>query len=893
MGEVYRAQDTKLGRQVAIKILPDPYASDPERVARFQREAQAVAALNHPAIAAIFEFADTGAVKFLVLELVEGETLAERIGRGALPAEEALAVAKQILEALEAAHEKGVCHRDLKPANVKLTADGKVKVLDFGLAKFMQTGAAAPPSSLTHSPTLTLAGTLPGIVLGTAGYMSPEQAKGFEADQRSDIFSFGCILYELLTGRRAFDGDTTSEILASVLKVEVDYGPLPPRLNPRLVETLRRCLEKNPKKRWHAAGDVRLELESVMGRAIVTDEPRAGAAPLVKPPLWKRAIPVAAALVAGAGIAGYAAWRLKPNVPRAITRFVITLPDDQTLTNTGRKLLDLSPDGSQLVYSANQRLFLRSLSTLEAHPISGSEGGSNGTGIQNPAFSPDGQSVAFYSIADRAVKRLALSGGAPVTVCTAGQVFGLSWGDSGIVFGQNGQGILRVSATGGTPELIAAIANDETASSPQMLPGGKSVLFSVKKLTASWTRGQVVAQTIGGTRTVLVENASDGRYLPTGHLVYMLEGVLLAVPFDPARLTVSGGPVSIVEGVRRAGGANTGTGAGHFAISSAGTLAYLPGPAKLTLDEGRDLGILDRKGSVQPLKMPPDAYSAPRVSPDGKTVAVAAEDDKEAVVWVYDVSGDTARRRLTFGGKNRAPIWSPDGQWIAFQSDREGDLAIFRQRADGSGTAERVTKPEAGSAHTPQAWSPDRATLLFSVLKDTTYTLATMAMKDRRVTPLDDVHSTVPTEAIFSPDGKWIVYQSLETRTNNGGEVTVFVEPFPRTGAKYLVPQKGGHPFWIQKTGEIVLNVGPASSRSLLVTPTVGVVFGKPRDFPRTGIIETNPATTRRNSDPMPDGERIVGVATSGNAVDLNQPVNAIVVVLNWFDELRQRAPVK
>src|SRR5262245_5064672 len=393
MGEVYRAHDTKLNRQVAIKVLPDAYASDPERVARFHREAQAVAALNHPAIASIYEFAEAGETKFLVLELIEGETLAERMRRGAVPTEEALAIAKQIVEALEAAHEKGICHRDLKPANVKLTPEGAVKVLDFGLAKFVQAGASV--SNLTHSPTLTVAGTLPGMILGTASYMSPEQAKGFEADQRSDIFSFGCILYELLTGHQAFDGETASEILASVLKIDVDFNSLPARLNPRLVELLKRCLEKNPKKRWHAAADVRVELESVMGRALVVDEPRAVAIP--PSPLWKRAIPVAAALLGGAVVAGYAAWRLKPEPPRAVTRFSFPLPEGQTFSNPGRLFVALSPDGLNLAYVANQQLFLRPMSGFEAHPVAGGEISVGGAGITNPTFSPDGQFVAFFN----------------------------------------------------------------------------------------------------------------------------------------------------------------------------------------------------------------------------------------------------------------------------------------------------------------------------------------------------------------------------------------------------------------------------------------------------------------------------------------------------------------
>jgi len=887
MGEVYRAQDTKLNRQVAIKVLPDAYASDPDRVARFHREAQAVAALNHPSIAAIYELAESGDTKFLVLELIEGDTLADRLRRGPVPVDEALAIAKQIADALEVAHEKGVCHRDLKPANVKLTPDGVVKVLDFGLAKFLQAGTAV--SNLTHSPTLTLAGTLPGVILGTAGYMSPEQAKGFEADQRSDIFSFGCILYELLTGRQAFEGDTASEILASVIKIEVDLSALPPRLNPRLTELLRRCLEKNPKKRWHAAADVRVEIETLIGRGLLVEEPRAAVA--IARPLWKRAIPLTAALFIGGLIAGFGAWTLKPEPARTVTRFVVPLPEGQQFTNLGRSVVALSPDGMSLVYVANQRLYLRSMSNLESHVIMGSDVGGP---ILNPVFSPDGQMLAFFSLTDRTVKRLAIGGGAAVTICPAeGGPFGMSWDEHGIVFGQAGKGILRVSPNGGTPEVIVAVSNDQVASSPQMLPGGRALLFSLKKAADGWEKGQVVVQTFdNGARKTLVDGGSDGRYLSTGHLVYASSGVLLAVPFDPGRLAISGGPVPIVEGVRRAVLGPNATGITHFGYSRNGSLVYLPGQAKLsTSGADLDLALFDRKGGAQPLKLPPGTYRSPRVSPDGKAVAFDSEDDKEAIVWIYDLAGGSAMRRLTFGGKNRAPIWSPDGTWIAFQSDREGDLAIFRQRADGSGPAERLTKPEAGSSHSPQGWSPDGAHLLLTIQKDQHFTLWTMAMKDRRMTAFGDVRSVIPTEAAFAPDGRWVAYQSREATT--GRPMQVFLQPFPSTGAKYLVPQAGGHPFWSRKGDELMLNISPIESRVIAVTTTPRVEFGRPLDFARVGRLETNPSTDRRNVDAMPDGQHVIGVTSlsqSDAGAALLQQIN---VVLNWTDEVRQKVPVK
>ena len=882
MGEVYRAHDTKLNRQVAIKVLPDVYASDPERVARFHREAQAVAALNHPGIAAIYEFAESGDTKFLVLELVEGETLADRMRRSSVPTEEALAIAKQIVDALEAAHEKGICHRDLKPANVKLTSDGAVKVLDFGLAKFMQVSASA--GSLTQSPTLTAAGTLPGAILGTASYMSPEQAKGFEADQRSDIFSLGCILYELLTGRQAFEGDTASEILASVLKVDVDLTALPPRLNPRLVHLLQRCLEKNPRKRWHAVADVRVEIEGIIGRELLIDEPRAPATAARS--LWKRSLAVGAPLVVGGVLAGSGVWMLKPQPSRTVARFTISLPEDQRFTNTGRQVVALSPDGSNVVYIANQRMYLRSISSLEAHALAGSD---IGGGVVNVVFSPDGQSVVFLSPAERALKRLAITGGAPVTICPApAGLYGISWDEYGILFGQSGKGILRVSVNGGTPDVIVAAGADEILATPQLLPGGKSVLFTLKKAADGWDKAQIVAQPIDkGARKTLIAGA-DGRFLPTGHLVYALSGVLFAVRFDPERLEILGEPTPVIEGVRRGGMTPGSPGTVHFSVSHSGSLAYLPGSATVSPGGDADLALFDRKGGVQPLNLPARTYRDPRVSPNGKSVAFATVDDTEAVVWVYDLAGGSAARRLTLAGRNRAPIWSPDGQWITFQSDRDGDLAVFRQRADGSGIAERLTHPEAGSSHTPQVWSPDGAHLLVAVQTNQQHTLWTMSMADRRMTRFGDGESAIPMEAVFSPDGRWIAYSSRQPGIH---PTQVFLQPFPGAESKYLVPQEGIHPFWLAKSSELILNSGAGRSSAIAVTMRPTVLFGRPTEFPQAGRLEGNAEGSRRNTDAMPDGEHVIGV-TAG-LTDRPGAQSQIIVVLDWFEELKARVSTK
>jgi Tol biopolymer transport system component len=882
MGEVYLAQDTKLNRRVAIKVLPEAYAADPDRIARFHREAQAVAALNHSGIAAIYDLAEADGTKFLVLELIEGDTLADRLKRGPVPVEEALQIAKQILEALEAAHERGVCHRDLKPANIKLTPDGNVKVLDFGLAKFLQTSPSAP--HMTHSPTLSLAGTYPGVILGTAGYMSPEQAKGFEADQRSDIFSFGCILYELLTGRQAFEGDSASEILASVLKSEVDWSALPPRLNPRLIEVLHRCLEKNPKKRWHAAADVRVEIESIIGRGIVAEEP--GAVTPARVPFWKLAAVVAAFTLAGAAIAGMAAWWLKPAPERAVARFTVALPQGQAFTNPGRHVVAMSPDGTHLVYVAENQLYVRPLSGLEARPIAGTH---SANGVLSPAFSPDGQSIVFRHVSEGTLKRVALAGGTALTICAADQVYGLSWHEDGIVFGQAGKGILRVSPNGGVPEVMVPITQDEIADTPRLLPDGRGLMFSVRKLTENWDKGQIVVHPRGGARKTLLSGGADAHYLSSGHLAYALGGVVLVVPFDLETLTVTGGPVPIVEGVRRGAFGGVGTSmapaTAQFAVSARGDLAYVPGPVSLGSAQQGDLALFDRKGEAQPLRLPPGTYQAPRVSADGKWVAFETRDQRSEFISVYEIGGRSAPRRLTFGGNSRAPIWSPDGQWIAFRSDREGDEAIYRTRADGSGTAERLTKPEKGKFHIPQSWSPDGQQILFADSGGdiTTSSLWVFSLKDRKATRFGDMTAR---EAAFSPDGRWVAYGVREMR--EGGNV-VFVEPFPATGAKYQFPQTAGHAVWSRKGDELLTNTGPTESHITSVTTTPPFAFGQPMPFPRRGRAEANPLISRRQVDMMPDG-RVIGVLSQ--AATTSADAAQIVVVLNWLDELRQRVPV-
>ena len=878
MGEVYRARDSRLNRQVAIKVLPAEYARDAERVARFEREAQAVAALNHRNIAAIYNFEESGDLKFLVLELVEGETLADRLQRGAVPVDEAFTIATQILEALEAAHDRGICHRDLKPANIKLTPDGTIKVLDFGLARFIE--AAPKDRHLTNSPMLTLAGTVNGVILGTAGYMSPEQAKGLAADARSDLFAFGCILFELLTGRRAFEGDSISEILAGVLKVEVDLSALPPQVTPRLRELLRRCLEKQPKRRWHSAADIRLELE-----ALAQQPPEAAplaAAPVATLPMWRRVMPWAAGVLIGGALAAPAAWVARPAVVPAVTRFGIPLPDGQQFSTASRQAVAISPDGSTVVYVANNRIYLRAMSAAEP-----SLAPDLPTGAASPALSPDGKSLAFFSIPDNALKRISLAGGAVTMVAPTELPFGVHWGESGIVFAQAAKGIFRVPPDGGAPELLVKLATDEMASLLQVLPGGKAVLFSLKKVEGNWETGKIVVQVLGGERKTLVEGAADGRYLSSGHLVYARGVNLLAARFDLGALSVSGPAVVVAEGVRRGGVNTAGAAVAQFSVADNGTLVYLPGAGNVS-DDMVDLAIFDRAGAAKPLGLKPARYRFPRVSPDGRFVAFDVDEERETNVWVYELAGGRAMQRLTFGGNNRFPVWSRDGKWITYQPDRDGDLAIFRQLADGSGAAERLTRPEKGAEHIPQSWSRGDGHLLFSVVQDQQWTLWTLSAADRRATALGNVRSVDLIDADFSPDGRWVAYQAREANERR----MVFVEPFPATGAKYLARQEGGgHPYWSARGDELILNVGPGASVRVPFTATPRVAFGESIDLSRAAREEPNPGLARRSADAFPDGEHLIGLYTG--ALSPSADPLQIRVVLNWLEEVRSKVPAR
>ena len=578
MGVVYRATDTKLNRDVALKILPKQFASDSQRMGRFQREAEVLASLDHPNIGQIYGIEEAGQTKALVLQLIEGPTLAERIAQGPIPVEEALKIALQMAEGLEAAHEKGVIHRDLKPANIKITPEGQVKILDFGLAKALEV-ETPPDTSLSQSPTLTAAATQAGVILGTAAYMSPEQARGEAIDKKADVWAFGCVLFEMLTRQATFGGKTVSDVLAGVLRIDPDWKSLPPNLHPRIRLLLERSLEKEAKDRYQGVGDARVDIQTALADPSgVLVQPTVDVAQ-AQP---RRILPwVLATFVLTAIVAIIATWILKPTELGLVTHFNHRLPEGQVFTNPARSLVAVSPDGRKVVYVANQQLYLRNLDEMEARPIQGTDENPN-----SPFFSLGGEWVGYFSSSDRQLKKIATIGGASVTLCdVTAAPFGASWGsDDTIVYGQP-EGIMRVSANGGASELVIPTEEGEQVHGPQMLPGGEWVLFTLTSAGGAtrWDEAQIVVQSLeSGERRVLWEGGSDARYVSTGHLIYALEDVLFALPFDLASLEVSGGPVPIVEGVRRANLPIGNTASANYGFSDRGTLIYIPGTGAMS-----------------------------------------------------------------------------------------------------------------------------------------------------------------------------------------------------------------------------------------------------------------------------------------------------------------------
>jgi len=906
MGEVYRANDTKLGRDVAIKVLPEAFAHDSERLARFQREAKMLASLNHPNIATIHGLEHSNSTHFLIMELVPGETLAERIKReGAVPVEEALKVAVQIAEALEAAHEKGIIHRDLKPANVKVTPEGKVKVLDFGLAKAFAGDTA--DSNPSQSPTLSAVATMQGVLLGTAAYMSLEQARGKAVDKRTDIWAFGCVLYEMLTGKQAFDGEDITEILAAVVKTEPDWQVLPPTTPAQISILLRRCLRKDRQQRLRDAADVRIEIEEALS-APVNILP---AAPKVRrAAIWRWALAsglacLAIGAIATALVLGVRGRERPPDVARVLVNVApaeTVAPSSANLPHPTRMAITLSPDGKYLVFSATrggkQQLYLRAMDRLEATPIAGTEGS------DSPFFSPDGQWLGFWQGtlamgATGELKKVSLSGGPALALCKTGPLYGASWGSNDtIVFAnQIGGGLWRVSAAGGTPQVLTTPDPKKGEFShrlPQMLPGSQAVLFTILRAYRRWDDAQIAVRSlVTSEQKVLLEGSADARYVRTGHLVYARNGTLLAAPFDLAQLKMTGNPVGMVEGVMQDVNdtlAIGDTGAAQFSVSDSGGLVYLPGGIVPNFEVS--LVWVDRAGRTEPLPLAPRAFGSPRLSPDGQRLAFHTTQTNRNV-WVYDISRG-ASSQMTTEGQNNQSIWSPDGKRVTFGSAAAGPFNLFWKAADSSGPAERLTTDE--HSQYPSSWSPDGKTLAFiQVATQTSYEIWTLSLEGGAAKSRPFVQTPFLNRwAEFSPDGRWLAYVS-----NESGRDEVYVQPYPGPGGRQQVSTEGGvAPAWARNGKELfyavpasIVGTIPATNDALKmmavdVTSQPTFTAGKPKMLFAGRYINNTPV---RGYDVTPDGRRFLMMQAK------EQPpapaLTEIVLVQNWFEELKRRVP--
>jgi Tol biopolymer transport system component len=878
MGEVFRAHDTALRRDVAIKLLSPEFSLEPDGLARLEREAHVLASLNHPNICAIYGVERRDEALALVLELVEGPTLAERLAGRALPLGDALAIARQIAEALEAAHDKGIIHRDLKPANVKITPDGLVKVLDFGLAKAAAGDAAA---DLTHSPTSTLGGRDHGVLLGTAAYMSPQQARGQRLDKRTDIWAFGCLLYEMLSGRRAFDGDTSSDAMAAVLERDPDWTALP-TTTPQSIRTLiERCLEKDLKLRLRDIGDARLEIDRAMTMP-------ANGAPLERARhRGRRALPwaLSGALGLGAGLALLVA-RPQRSVPPLSPVRVIADPgtDASLLTNRygGGPAAILSPDGGTLAFVAEARagrpqLYVRRLEQLRATALAGTDG------AVNPFFSPDGQWIAFF--ADSKLKKILTTGGGLSTLCDARDNRGGAWAEDGtIIFAPDraGTGLWRVSSGGGTPEPLTTLnAGEVTERWPQVLPGGKGVLYTSHNSPNGFNDANVVVQALPhGTRKVLVRGAYDGRYILSGHLIYIHDSTLFAAPFDLDRLDVTGPAVHALDGFSD----SPPVGAAQVAVSRTGTLVYVPGPV-FTFDAPIDWA--DRGGRVTPLRAAPAYWLNAVFSPDGRTLAMTIYDGKHYDNWVYDWGRDVLSRLTSDPTDASNPVWTPDGRGMVFGSKRDSKAGanLYWQRADGTGDAQRLTKSNNGQ--TPASVHPSGKLIAFVEHRPET-------LDDVMILPIeaDEAYGWKPGaptvflnsrssefQPTFSPDGRWLAYVS-----NESGRNEVYVRPFPGPGGKWQISTGGGSgPTWSRARHELFY--GTFDQRIMVASYTSeGDSFRAEK--PRLGSsVRFSSRTAGRSFDLHPDGERFA--LTADRESQSHDDTHHVTLIFNFFNELR------
>jgi serine/threonine-protein kinase len=852
MGEVYRAQDTRLGRDVAIKVLPEDFTRHADRVKRFEREAQLLASLNHPHIAAIYGLEHDGSAHALVMELVEGPTLADRLARGALPVDEALEIGRQIAQALEYAHERGIVHRDLKPANIKITAAGDVKVLDFGLAKAIGGDAASEDAAdLANSPTRTSVATEMGVLLGTATYMAPEQARGRPVDRRADVWAFGAVLYEMLTGARAFRGAAISEILASVMRDDPDVRALPPATPARVRELVERCLTKDVRQRLQAIGEARIALD----RAIANpDVAAAGLVPAAAPARAARLLPWAVA--AGLAIAAAAAWLTRPAAAPAATlaRMTVELSHGVSLVPALGSAVVLSPDGRTVAFRGRvqetdkPRIFVRRLSQHDATPLAGTDD------VLEIFFSRDSEWITFN--ANNTLKKVRVTGGDVATICDVTLFRGGDWTEDGqIVFAPNSRGALfRVSAGGGQPQPFTTLdttAGEITHRFPQVLPGG-TVLYTSHTNSVSFDEAQIVALPPGKPAKVVIKRGYVARYVPTGHLLFLTKGTLFAVPFDLDRLETTGAPVPVAEGV-----ANTvGSAGAQFSVSNDGTLAYLAGAGAGT---AVPVLWLDASGKTTPL-LPPGPYLSPQFSRDGRKLALQVFRSGKSDIVVHDLERGITTPIAQDAADEQRPVWSPDGRRIVYATDSGSPNRphLAWKAVDGSGIEEPLSSSDKAVWHYPGGWDRDGRSLFFVRVvegQERRSDIITLpfdaAGKPGTPTVVLDSPANESVPAL-SPDGRWLVYRLAAGQPN-----AVLVRRYPELdGQVQISPGVGLSPTWSRAANELFyLEAG----RRIMVVPytTTATEFrpGKPRiwaDIPLANL------DTERNFDVHPDGKRLV-----------------------------------
>jgi eukaryotic-like serine/threonine-protein kinase len=880
MGEVYRARDARLGREVALKVLPELFAADPERRARFHREALLLASLNHSNIAQVYGVDDSTGVVVLAMELVPGRTLAAMItesrddgnDRGGLPVADALAIARQIAEALEAAHQNGIVHRDLKPANVKVTDDRLVKVLDFGLAKALDV-PGAPAAEAMNSPTLTARVTELGVILGSAAYMAPEQARGKSVDKRADVWAFGCVLYEMLTGTRAFQGEDVSDVLAAVLRTEPDWSALPPDLPPAVRALLLGCLVKDRAQRVADISTARFlltdpSLLSLGSAAIGSSPARAGRS--IRLSLVAAALVIA---VVGTAVAAHMlASVARPTRVPGLARLAITMPDGDVLPDLGVPLLAISPDGAHVVYTAvhagEAHLFVRALDSLESRPIPGTENG------VMPFFSPDGLWVAFF--AQGKLKKVSLAGSALQILGDAANGRGGSWSPNGIIYfvPEGSAGVWAVPASGGPPQEVTRLdpANGEVSHRwPQLLSGGTDLLFTIWT-GPGWDEQQIAVQSLTtGARRVLLRGGGTGRYVSPGYLVYSRADALLAQPMDVRRVALVGSaPVVLNEQVLTEGEEGA-----HYSVSDAGDLVYVPGGAQ-RLD--RRIVWVDRAGAVEPLPLPPRHYSELALSPDGRQLAVQTEDGTHGI-WIYDFARASLTALAITNGSSQAPIWTADGQHIAYRATRHGTRRLFWKATDGTSEEEPLTAV-ANNTQTPSSWSPDGRTVAFSEPgKNTGLDIWLLTPDGKAAARPFLATASQEWNARFSPDGKWLAYQSSES-----GRSQVYVQPFPGPGARHPISAGGGsEPVW-SANGRELFYLNRDVMMAVDITEASGFAAGVPRRLFQ-GQFRTSATSTSAYAVSL-DGRRFLRI----QAVQPERPLTEIHVVLNWFGELARLA---